>query len=130
MFSERSQQASSSKQRVLETNTLWALQMSDASGDETDNSRGWRKVLSKQTLILIEVYAANELGKFFVTGPTDAATKLSHSTENYKEKNYETLRHFLWARHFPPDQQMCFKTPNCHVLGFRGNVITEGEFEH
>ena len=52
------------------------VETSDTSGDETDASQGRRKVLSKNTYRMKKVYAATELGKFFVTGASDAAKTL------------------------------------------------------
>ena len=49
------------------------VETSDTSGDETDASQGRRKVRSRKTYRMKKVYAATELGRFFVTGATDAA---------------------------------------------------------
>ena len=51
---------------------------SETSGDETDTSKGRRKILSKETFSMNKVYGATELGRFFVTGPSDAANMPSH----------------------------------------------------
>ena len=55
-----------------------APQTNDTSGDETDVSEPRRRVRSKKTFKMKKVWGANELGRFFVTGPTDASGKLSH----------------------------------------------------
>ena len=55
----------------------WRVETSDTSGDENDASQGRRKVLSKKTYRM-KVYAATELGQFFVTGASDAANMPSH----------------------------------------------------
>ena len=61
---------SHSPQRVLET--------SDTSGDEMDTSRGRGKILSKQLFKMKKVYGPSEIGRFFATGPRDAARKHSN----------------------------------------------------
>ena len=54
------------------------VETSDTSGDETDASQGRRKDVSKKTFRMKKVYAATELGRFFVTAPSDAAKMPSH----------------------------------------------------
>ena len=49
----------------------------DTSGEETDTSQPRRRVRSKRTFKMKKSYATSELAQFFVTGPTDASTKLS-----------------------------------------------------
>ena len=46
---------------------------SDNSGDETDTSKVRVKILSKETFRMKKVYGASDLGRFIVTGPTEAA---------------------------------------------------------
>ena len=55
-----------------------ASQTSDTSGDEMDVSEPRRRVRTKKTFELKKVWGASELGRFFVTGPTDASGKPSH----------------------------------------------------
>ena len=109
----------------------------DTSGDETDASKGRRKVLSKKTFRMKTVYAATELGWFFVTGPSDAANmssqfycrvcrkKVSLLTHGY----HEVLRHFQGSRHFARDQRLRLETPGWRVLGFHGNQSSEDQLE-
>ena len=107
-------------------------EMSDTSGDETDASQGRRKVLSKKTYRMKKVYAALELGRFFVTGASDAANMPSHFYCRLCRKNvsvlthghHEVLRHFQGRRHFARDQRLRLETPGWRVLDFQGNPLT------
>ena len=109
----------------------------DTSGDETDASQGRRKVLSKKTYRTKKVYAATELGRFFVTGPLDAVNMPSHFYCRLCQKNvsvlthghHEVLRHFQGRRHFARDQRLRLETPGWRVLDFQGNPLTEDELE-
>ena len=113
------------------------VETSDTSGDETDASQGRRKVLSKKTLRMMKVYAATELGRFFVTGPSDAANMPSHFYCRVCGKNasvlthghHEVLRHFQGRRHFALDQRLRLETPGWRVLDFQGNPLSEDELE-
>ena len=62
-----------------------ASQTSDTSGDETDVSEPRRRVHTKKTFKMKKVWAASELGRFFVTGPTDASGKPSHFLPSLQE---------------------------------------------
>ena len=100
-------------------------------------SRGRRKVLSKKTFRMKKVYAATELGRFFVTGPSDAANMLSHFYCRVCRKNvsvlthghHEVLRHFQGSRHFARGQRLRLETPGWRVLDFQGNPLSEDELE-
>ena len=113
------------------------VETSDTTEDETDASQGRRKVLSKKTYRMKKVYAATELGRFFVTGPSDAADLPSHFYCRLCRKNvsvlthghHEVLRHFQGRRHFARDQRLRLETPGWLVLGFQGNPSTEDELE-
>ena len=113
------------------------VETSDTSGDETDASEGRRKILSKKTLRMKKVYAATELGRFFVTGPSDAANMPSHFYCRVCRKNvsvlthghHELLRHFQGSRHFAHDQRLRLETPGWRVLYFHGNALSEDELE-
>ena len=91
----------------------------EASGDETDSSKGRRKILSKNTIRMKKVYAATELGRFFVTGLSDGAKKPSQFYCPICRKNasvltyghHEVLRHFQGSRHFARDQRLRLETP-------------------
>ena len=110
---------------------------SDTSGYETDASKGRRKILSKKTFRLKKVYAANELGRFFVTGPSDAANMPNHfycrvcrkSASVLTHGHHEVSRHFQGSRHFARDQRLRLKTPRWRVLDFHGNPISEDELK-
>ena len=111
------------------------IETSDTNGDETDASKGRRKILSKKTYRMKKVYAATVLDKFFVTGPSDAANMLSHFYCRLCRKNvsvlthghHEVLRHFQGRCHFAPDQRLRLETPGWRVLDFQGNPLTEDE---
>ena len=103
------------------------VETSDTSGDETDASQGRRKILSKKTYRMKKVYAATELGRFFVTGESDAANMPSHFYCRLCRKNvsvlthghHEALRHFQGRRHFARDQRLRLETPGWRVLDFQ-----------
>ena len=117
--------------------SLQRIETADTSGDETDASQGRRKVLSKKTYRMKKVYAATELGRFFVTGPLDAAKMPSHLYCRLCRNNmlelthgqHEVLRHFQGRRHFARDQRLRLETPGWRVLDFQGNPLTEDELE-
>ena len=113
------------------------VETSETRGDETDTSRGRGKVLSKKTLCMKKVYEATELGKFFVTRPSDAANMPGHFYCRVCRKNvsvlthghHEVLRHFQGSRHFARDQGLRLETSGWHVLDFHGNPLGEDEPE-
>ena len=113
------------------------VETSDTSGDETDGSHGRRKILSKKSYRMKKVYAATELGRFFVTGPSDAANMPSHFYCRLCRKNvsvlthghHEVLRHYQGRRHFARDQRLRLETPGWRVLDFQGNPLAEDELE-
>ena len=117
--------------------SLQRLETSDTSGDQTAASQGRRNVLSKKTYRMKKVYAATELGRFFVTGPLDAANIPSNFFCRLCRKNvsvlshghHEVLRHFQGRRHFARDQRLRLETPEWRVLDFQGNPLTEDELE-
>ena len=93
--------------------------------------------MSKKTFRMQKVYAATELGGFFVTGPSDAANMPSHFSCRVCQKNvsvlthgdHELLRHFQGSRHFALDQRLRLETPGLRVLGFHGKFLNEDELE-
>ena len=111
------------------------VETSETSGDETDSSKGRRKNLSKKTFRMKKVYAATEFGRFFVTGPSDAAITPRHFYCGVCRKNvfvlthghYEVLRHFQGSRHFARDQRLRLETPGWRVLDFHGIPLSEDE---
>ena len=84
-----------------------------------------------------KVYAATELGRFFVTGPSDAANMPSHFYCRVCRKivsvlthgHHELLRHFQGSRHFARGQRLRLETPGWRVLDFQGNPLSEDELE-
>ena len=122
---------------ALETGRHQVLETADLSGDETDKSEGLRKVLSQKTYRMKEVYAANDLCELYVTGRTGASGKPSNLYCRICRRDllvltygqYENLRLFHAASHFPHHQRMRLKMPRWRVLEFQGNPFTEDEFE-
>ena len=114
-----------------------ATDTTDTSGEETDTSQPRRRVRSKRTFKMKKSYATSELARFFVTGPTDASTKLSEFYCRLCRKHVsvlthgspEVLRHFQGIRHFARDQRLRLETPGRRVLGFDGTPLTENELE-
>ena len=109
----------------------------DTSGEDTDVEQPRRRVRSRRTFKMKKGYAVGELAQFFVTGPTDAANKLSEfycrvcrkdvSVRTHGE--YEIIRHFQGHRHFSRDQRLRLETPGWRVLDFDGNPLPEDELE-
>ena len=114
-----------------------ATDTTDSSGEETDTSQPQRRARSKRTFKMKKNYATSELARFFVTGPTDASTKLSEFYCRLCRKDVlvlthgspEVLRHFQGIRHFARDQRLRLETPGWRVLGFDGKPLTEDELE-
>ena len=112
-----------------------ASQTSDTSGDETDVSEPRMKVRRRKTFKMKKVSGASELGRFFVTGPTDASGKRSHFYCRLCMKDvsvlthgmHEILRHYQGTKHFPRDQRLRLETPGWRVLDFEGNVMRDEE---
>ena len=73
----------------------------------------------------------------FVTGHTDASTKLSEFYSQIFRKDVfvlthgssEVLRHFQGIRHFARDQRLQLETPGWRVLVFDDKCLTEDELE-
>ena len=109
----------------------------DSSADESEAGHPRRRVWSKRTFRMKEVWGADEVGRFFVTGATDAAGKPSHFYCGICRKDvsvlthgpHEILRHFQGVRHFARDQRLRLETPGWRVLDFEGNPLTESELE-
>ena len=82
-------------------------------------------------------YAVGELAQFFVTGPTDAANKLSEFYCRVCQKDvsvlshggYEIIRHFQGHHHFARDQRLRLETPGWRLLDFDGNPLPKDELE-
>ena len=113
------------------------FETTDTSGDETEGSEPRRRVRSKRTYKMKKVWGADELGRFFVTGPMDASGKPSHFYCRICRKDvsvmthgvHEILRHYQGTNYFPQDQRLHLETRGWHVHDFEGNVIREEEVE-
>ena len=129
---DRLKQGPSQSPQRIET-----LAESDTSVVETDASKGRPKVLSKKSFRMKKVYAATELCRFFLTGPSDAANMPSHFCSWVCRKNvsvlthghHEMLWHFQGSRHFARDQRQRLETPGWRVLDFHGYPLSENELE-
>ena len=82
-------------------------------------------------------WGTSDVGEFFVTGPTDVATKASHfccriclkDLSVVTHGHHEILRHFQGSKHFPRDQRLRLETPSWEVLDYEGNVMSPAEVE-
>ena len=82
-------------------------------------------------------WGTSDVGQFFVTGPTDVATKPSHFNCRICRKDvsvlthghHEILRHFQGSKHFPRDQRLRLETPGWKVLDYEGSVMSPAEVE-
>ena len=110
---------------------------SDTSGDELEASHPCRRVRSKRTFEMKKMWGADEVGRFFVTGATDAAGKPSHFYRRICRKDvsvltygpHEFLRNFQGFKHFARDQRLKLETHGWRVLDFEGNPLTESQLE-
>ena len=86
----------------------------DTSGDESDVGEPRRRLRSKKTYKMKQAWGTSDAGRFFLTGPTDVATKPSHFYCRICRKDvsvlthghHEILRHFQDSKHFPRDQRL------------------------
>ena len=84
-----------------------------------------------------KVWGADEVGRFFVTGATDATGRPSHFYCRICRKEFsvsthgphEVLGHFQGVKHFARDQRLRLETPGWRVLDFEGNPFNESELE-
>ena len=84
-----------------------------------------------------KAWGASDVGQFFVTGPTDLATKLSHFYCRICRKDvsvlthghYNFLRHFQGGKNFPRNQRLRLETPGWKVLDYEGNNMSPAEVE-
>ena len=70
-----------------------AVETNDSSADESEASHSRRRVRSKRTFKMKNVWGANEVDQFFVTGATDAAGKPSHFYCRVCRKDVSVLMH-------------------------------------
>ena len=109
----------------------------DTSGDESDIGEPRRRLRSKKTYRMKKAWGASNVGRFFVTGPTDVSTKPSHFYCRICRKDvsvlthghHEILRHFQGSKHFPRDQRLRLETPGWEVLDYEGNAMSRAEVE-
>ena len=81
---------------------------SDTSGGESDVVESQRRIRSKWTYKMNRLWLASNIGRFFVTGPTDVATKLSFfqchiclmDVSALTHGDFEILRHFQRSKHW------------------------------
>ena len=110
---------------------------SDTSGDESDIAEPRRKLRSKKTYKMKKALGANDVGRLFVTGPTNVATKSSHFNCRICRKDvsmlthghHEILRHFQDSKLFPREQRLRSETPGWEVLDYDGNAMCLAELE-
>ena len=100
---------------------------SDTSGDESNAGEPRRRLRSKKSYKMKRAWGTSDVGRLFVTGPTDVATKPSHFY--CRICHHEILRHFQGSKHFPRDQRLRLETPGWEVLDYEGNVMSPEEVE-
>ena len=109
----------------------------DTSGDESNDVEPRRRLRSKKTYKMKKTWWMSDVGRFFVTGSTDVATKTSHFYCRICRKDvsvlthghHEILRHFQGSKHFPRDQLLRLETPSWEVLDYEGNIMSPAEVE-
>ena len=109
----------------------------DTNCDESDMGEPRRRLRSKRTYKMKKAWGVGDFGQFFVTGPTDVATKPSHFSWRCCRKDVsvlthchqESLRHFQSSKHFARDQRLRLKTPGWEVLENEGNAMSPAEVE-
>ena len=82
-------------------------------------------------------WGTSDVGRFFVTGPTDVAKKPSPFYCRICRKDmsvlthghHEILRHFQSSKHFPRDQRLRLETPGWEAFDYEGNVMSPAEVE-
>ena len=65
----------------------------DTSGDESDAGEPRRRVRTKKTYRMKKAWGVGDVGRFFVTGPTDAVTKPSRFYRRICRKDVSVLTH-------------------------------------
>ena len=120
---------SQQQQRVPDT--------TDTSGEDSDVDQPQRRVRSRRTFKMKKGYALGELAQLFVTGPTDAANKLSEFFCRVCRKivsvlthgGCESIRNFQGHCHFARDQRLRLETSGWRALDFDGKPLPEDELE-
>ena len=108
------------------------------SGDESDIGEPRRRLCSKKTYKMRRAWRTIDVGRFFLTGPTDIATKPSRFYCRICRKDvsvlihghHEILRHFQGSKQFPRDQRLRLETPGWEVVDYEGNTMKPAEIEH
>ena len=109
----------------------------DTSGGESDAGEPRRRLRSKKTYKIRRAWGTSDVGRFFVTGQTDVATKPSHFYCRICRKDvsvlthghHEILRHFQGNKRFPCDQCLRLETSGWEVLDYEENVMSPPEVE-
>ena len=109
----------------------------DTSGDESNIREPRRRLTSKKTYKMKRTWGTSDVGRFFVTGPTDVATKPSHfycricrnDVSVLTRGHHEIWRHSQGSKHFPRDQRLRLETPGWEVLDYEGNTMSPAEVE-
>ena len=109
----------------------------DTSGDEREIGEPRRRLRSKKTYKMKKALGTSDVGRFFVTGPIDVATKPSHFyCRNFRKDvsvlthgHHEISLHFQGRKHFPRDQRLRLETPGWEVLDYEGNAKSPAEVE-
>ena len=86
----------------------------DTKGDESDVGERRRRLRSRKSYKMKRAWGTSDVGRLFVTGPTDVATKPSHfycricrrDVSVLTHGHHEILRHFQGSKHFPRDQRL------------------------
>ena len=110
---------------------------SDTSADESEPSHPRWRVRSKRTYKMKKVWGADEVGRFFATGATDAAGKPSYFYCRICRKDasvlthgpHEVQGHFYRVKNFARDQRLRLERRGWRVLDFEGNPFSESELE-
>ena len=84
-----------------------------------------------------KVWGADEVGRFIITGATDASGKPSHFYCRIYRKGvpvlthgpHEVLRHFQSLKHFARNQRLRLETLGWRVPDFEGSPLSESELE-
>ena len=92
----------------------------DTNGDESDVGKSRQGLRSKKSYKMKRAWGTSDVGRFFVTGPTDVATKPSQFYCKICRKDVSVLthghqgilRHFQSSKHFPRDQRLRLEAPS------------------
>ena len=109
----------------------------DTGGDESDAGEPRRRLRSKKSYKMKRAWGSSDVGRFFVSGATDVATKPSHfycriclkDVSVLTHGHHGILRHFQGSEHFPRDQRLRLETPDWEVLDYEGNIRSPAEVE-